>query len=98
MLEGKVQRYFITEVKKRALGVAVKVDCTSRRGWPDLNYVDPVGSIKLIEMKSTDGVLSPHQIEVHAELLANWNYTVPVLSSKAEVDTYLNEIYYAYFA
>jgi hypothetical protein len=98
MLERDLQRYFIAQVKERKLGIAVKVDCPSRRGWPDLNYVDCGGTIRLIEMKTPTGRLSLHQKELHETLRMVCICIVTVLASKDEIDTYLNEIHYAYFA
>ena len=98
MLEKNLQRYFIQQVKKRDLGIAVKVDSSSRRGWPDLNYVNPIGEIRLIEMKSPTGRLSLHQKELHDDLRLTCLHIVKVLASKEEIDEYLNEVHYAIFA
>jgi len=69
MLESALQSKFIHQVKENNLGLAVKVDCSSRRGWPDLVYVDWTGDVTLIEMKAEHGKLSEHQKEVHGELI-----------------------------
>jgi hypothetical protein len=97
MSEKTVQQYLINECKYFG-GVAVKVECSSIRGWMDMNVVlpwpnNPEGAtIDLVECKSDTGkgVLSDQQIDRHAELLA-MGYTVPVLSSKLDVDTFLYE-------
>ena len=94
MLESRIQRYFIEQVEKRKLGIAVKVDCTSRRGWPDLDFMNSWGVGELVEVKSLKGVLSDHQIACHAEILEKCQYEVPVLSSNDEVDLYLDRIKY----
>ena len=69
MLESKVQSYFIKQVKTRHLGLAVKVDCATRRGWPDVIFVALDGGIVLIEFKQDGGKLTPHQHEMHDELI-----------------------------
>jgi hypothetical protein len=95
MSEKTVQDYLISECKHFG-GVAVKVECSSIRGWMDMNVVLPnFGSdepvtIDLVECKSDTGRgrLSDQQIDRHAELLA-MGYTVPVLSSKLDIDKFL---------
>jgi hypothetical protein len=94
MSEKTVQDYLIQECKHFG-GVAVKVECSSIRGWMDMNVVLPARNllfdqVNLVECKSDTGkgVLSGHQIDRHAELLA-MGYTVPVLSSKLDVDKFL---------
>lgn len=95
MSERALQRYFISEVKKRALGIIVKVDCPSRRGWPDLIHAFPGGELRLIELKTDMGKLSMHQLMLHKEL-KDIGHSVTVLSGKDEIETYLREIeYYA---
>lgn len=95
MSERTLQSYFIKEVKKRALGIAVKVDCSSRRGWPDLVLVHKGGEPKLIEMKTASGKLSFHQVEVH-EMLSSFGTSVVVLSGIDEVEKFLLGLeYYA---
>jgi len=69
MLESTLQSKFIRKVKELNLGIAVKVDSSSRRGWPDLVYVDWNGFVSLIEMKADHGKLSEHQKDLHGELL-----------------------------
>ena len=68
MLESVIQAKFIKEVKDNNLGLAVKVDSTSRRGFPDVIFVDTAGDTLYIEFKADGGRLSNHQHAIHAEL------------------------------
>ena len=69
----------------------MKVDCSSRRGWPDIILAMPAREIRLVEVKSDSGRgrLSDHQKTVHEELWA-LSHKVAVVESKAEVDDLLN--------
>lgn len=90
MSESTLQQYLIKKVKELG-GLAVKVDCSSRRGWPDIILAMPNREIRLVEVKSDTGRgrLSDHQQSVHAEL---WelSHQVEVVESRAEVDHLLN--------
>ena len=88
MLESKVQSYFIDQVKSRGLGLAVKVDCATRRGWPDVVFVALDGDICLIEFKQDGGRLTPHQYELHDELIA-LGADVLTIKGKAATDRLL---------
>ena len=68
MLESTLQSNFIKQVKKHNLGLAVKVDSSSRRGWPDITYVDRHGRTHYLEFKKQGGQSSRHQQQVHEEL------------------------------
>ena len=89
MSESTLQRYLIKKCKKLG-GIAVKVDCKSIRGWPDITMVLPGREIRLVEVKSDTikGVLSDPQIDRHAELAAIGIY-VTVVETKEEVDRLL---------
>lgn len=93
MLERDLQRFFMAQVKKRHLGVAVKVECSSRRGWPDVFHAFEGGELRLIEFKTLTGKLSMHQIEVHEELRMI-GHPVTVLATKKQIEEYLNGVYY----
>ena len=69
MLESVIQAQFIRQVKLRGLGLAMKVDSTSRRGFPDVVYIDNTGETVYIEFKADSGKLSPHQIKLHDEMI-----------------------------
>ena len=70
MLESRIQGHFIEQVKECELGLAVKVECSSQNGWPDVLYVDWLGDITLIEFKRLGEGLTGHQPDTHAELHA----------------------------
>jgi hypothetical protein len=70
MLESVIQSKFIKTVKDKKAGLAVKVDSSSRRGWPDVIWIDSGGRTVYIEFKQTKGRLSCHQKETHDELTA----------------------------
>jgi hypothetical protein len=89
MLESRIQGHFIEEVKSCDLGLAVKVDCSSQRGWPDVLYVDWRGEITLIEFKQLGEKLTGHQPDMHAELNA-LNVDVIILAGMPETDYYLD--------
>ena len=69
MLESVIQSKFIKTVKDKGAGLAVKVDSTSRRGWPDVTWVDRDGHAVFIEFKQEKGRLTHHQKEIHNELI-----------------------------
>ena len=89
MSEATLQRYLIKKVKNLG-GLALKMECSSRRGFPDLIVVLPNCWPVLVEMKSDTGRgrLSEHQIRLHDEL-CELGTKVEVVSSKAEVDALL---------
>lgn len=88
MNESIIQARFIKIVKEKNLGIAVKVNCASMRGWPDVTFVDFKGDVNLVEFKAKNGSLTPHQKGVHADLF-KLNCVVVVLSSVDEVDDYI---------
>ena len=92
MSESTVQKYLIAEVKKLG-GLAVKVECSSRRGWPDITMVLPNKPIFLVEVKSDTrkGRLSDHQKQVHTEI-ALLGDKVWIVESKTEVDQLLQHL------
>ena len=88
--ESDLQHYFIKEVK-RVGGLAVKVHCEGRRGWPDLTIIMPGGSVYFVEMKAPTGRgrLSVHQNKTIARL-NELGATALVISSVEEVDSFVN--------
>lgn len=75
VLQKKIIEYF----KKLSI-IAVKVDSTSVRGWPDLVVVAPCGQVSFIEIKTKTGRLSPHQQRIH-EQLAKQGASIHVIRS-----------------
>ena len=60
MLEKNLQQK-IVQICKRHNILAVKVDSTSTRGWPDLTLLLPCGTVLFIELKTERGRLSELQ-------------------------------------
>ena len=88
MLESVIQAYFIGQVKERGLGIAVKVDCGSMRGWPDVTYIDDIGRAHLIEFKKAGGRISPQQKDLHDKLF-KLGREVHIIDSKELADDFL---------
>ena len=91
MNESSLQSLFIKKIKQ-AGGLAVKVDCSSRRGWPDLIVVID-GITRLVEMKTETGKLSMHQRCLHDELLS-LGASVSVIDSPEAIDTWIRDYHY----
>ncbi len=91
MLEANLQSKFINLVKKHKLGIAVKVDSSSRRGWPDVTYVDWKGDITLIEFKKQGGKLSPHQQALHDELI-ELGAEVITINGEGRLNHFINQL------
>lgn len=91
MLERDLQHYFIKRVKE-AGGLAYKVNCDGRRGFPDLVVILDC-AIRLVEMKAKRGVLSHHQKRLHEEL-AEQGTTVTVIDSKQAADDFIKNWHY----
>ena len=89
MSEATVQQYLIKKVKING-GLAVKVDCKSRRGWPDIIMIRPGREPALVEVKTDEGTgrLSSHQVSTHKEI-NGMGTPVWVVSTKDEVDSLL---------
>lgn len=79
MLEKNLQQKIIHAAKE--LGVlAVKVDSTSRRGWPDLTCVLPNGVVVFVEVKTKTGRLSKLQAKTISEINSQGGYAHVVRS------------------
>lgn len=79
MLEKDLQSKIVHLCRKHAI-LAVKVDSTSSRGWPDLTLVLPCGTVLFVELKTPRGRLSELQKHVIGKLEAN-NANVYVIRS-----------------
>lgn len=91
MLEKDLQSLFIKKIKKIG-GLAVKVDCTSKRGWPDLIVILDC-EIRLVEMKQKTGRLSLHQKLVH-DALRKQAVSVSVIDSVESIDQFILDYHY----
>lgn len=60
MLEKNLQQKILQFCKKEGI-LAVKVDSTSSRGWPDLTVLLPSGAVLFVELKTETGKLSKLQ-------------------------------------
>lgn len=90
-MERDLQKYF-TKLIYKAGGLAFKVNCDGRRGFPDLVVILDC-AIRLVEMKQENGRLSKHQKCLHAEL-ADMGTTVTVISSREEADKFILDWHY----
>jgi len=88
MTEKLLQQYFIKQVYK-ANGLAFKVNCDGRRGFPDLVVILD-GALRLVEMKSETGKLSHHQKRLHEEL-ADMGIMVSIIDSKQAADDFIRD-------
>ena len=70
MQEKKLQNFCLTFCKKNAI-LAVKVDSTSSRGWPDLTLLLPNGTVLFVELKTETGVLSALQKRMLGKITQN---------------------------
>lgn len=70
MIEKNLQQKIIQICKKHDI-LVVKVDSTSRRGWPDLTLLLPHGVVLFVELKTPTGKLSKLQEHTHKQIKAN---------------------------
>jgi len=70
MIESKIQKQIMSYCKQIG-ALAVKVDSTSSRGWPDLTVVLTNGTVLFVELKTTTGVLSALQVRMINKLKGN---------------------------
>jgi len=66
-LERELQKKVINFCNNNAI-LAVKVDSTSARGWPDLTVILPNGTVLFVELKTPTGVLSKLQQHIHSKI------------------------------
>jgi len=66
-LEKELQKKVINFCVKNDI-LAVKVDSTSARGWPDLTVILPNGVVLFIELKTPAGVVSKLQQHMHRKI------------------------------
>lgn len=70
MRENTLQKICIEFCKKNDI-LAVKVDSTSSRGWPDLTLLLPNGTVLFVELKTETGVLSALQKRMLGKITQN---------------------------
>ncbi len=66
MLESKIQEKIIKFLAASGC-LAVKL-VASKRGWPDILAISPGGQVVFLEVKTSHGRLSSHQLRVHEQL------------------------------
>lgn len=89
MKESTVEEHLIDGVRARR-GLCIKF-LPSVAGVPDRIIFLPTGRIYLVELKAPDGRLRPDQRIMHKRL-AERGVPVAVLSSKEEVDAWLDSL------
>lgn len=70
MLEKTLQQKVVKLCRKLGI-LAVKVDSTSTRGWPDLTLLLPCGTVLFVELKTETGRLSELQKHTIAKIQEN---------------------------
>ena len=60
MRESVQQKYILKFCRENSI-IAVKVDSTSSRGWPDLTVILSNGTVLFVELKTETGVVSALQ-------------------------------------
>ena len=88
MRESKIQQKVLHFCKQNAI-LAVKVDSTSSRGFPDLTCVLPNGTVLFVELKTDTGRLSKLQQHTIGKLEKN-NANVHVIRSPEEFKELIN--------
>ena len=87
MLEKNIQKNIVAFCKEHSI-IAVKVDSTSTRGWPDLTVITPDGEVHFVEIKTSTGVRSPLQVHIHKRLREQ-NANVTTVRSLEDFISYL---------
>lgn len=87
-LESGHEKFFLERVRA-AGGTLVKLIPVTR-GMPDRLVLWPDGRAYLVELKTTDGVLSPIQRHVHAKM-AERGHPVAVLWGRDQIRAWLRE-------
>lgn len=70
MRERSLQKNILALCADNAI-LAVKVDSTSSRGWPDLTIILPNGRVLFVELKTELGVISALQARMHKKIKQN---------------------------
>ena len=81
LLESTQQKKILNFCRNRNI-LAVKVDSTSTRGWPDLTCVLPNGVVLFVELKTTTGVVSALQKRMISKINSNKGNVYVVRSEK----------------
>ena len=87
MLESSLQKKILKFCRDNNI-LAVKVDSTSSRGWPDLTCLLPNGVVLFVELKIPTGVLSPLQKRMISKIKQNKGKSYVVRSEKEFIDIF----------
>ena len=88
--ENKVETYLDNEITARG-GITRKWVCPMKDGVPD-RIVMIEGVVVFVEVKTTDGVLSPVQKREHLRLMAT-GVNVETVYGKESVDDFINQLH-----
>lgn len=80
--EWKLEQECVTMAERNGW-LALKLNVSGWRGWPDRLFIKPSGRAQFVEFKTPKGRLSPLQVQVH-EQLAKRGTRVIVVSSVEE--------------
>lgn len=89
-IEKKVEAYLVSETRKLG-GVAYKFTSPGRRGVPDRLVILPGNRIAFVEVKDTQGKLTPNQVSA-IKLLRSLDCEVKLLRSMGEVTRFLDQL------
>lgn len=87
-LESSLEAYFYLQVRKVLGGIPVKVAPTTV-GVPDRYVLLPGGVIKLVELKTERGTVSPRQRAWHRNALERCGVVVDVVVGRSGVDSWV---------
>lgn len=82
MTERDLHKKVIQFCKQHAI-LAVKVDSSSQRGWPDLTLLLPCGQVLFVELKTPTGRLSKLQQYTHDRIKENNGHVYTIRSVEA---------------
>jgi len=87
--ERKIEEYLVRQVRDVLGGIAYKFVSPARRNVPDRLCTLPTGLTVFVECKSPQGYISAGQ-QKEIERLTNLGQYVIVVSSKSEVDEFID--------
>ena len=88
MLERDIEAYLVKRVRECG-GIAYKFTSPGRRSVPDRIVCWYGGCVDFVELKAPGAKPTPLQAREHEKLRA-LGFTVSVLDSRADVDTYMS--------
>jgi hypothetical protein len=70
MSEKNLQKRILALCAEKGI-LAIKVDSSSCRGWPDITAILPDGQVLFVELKTEAGVISALQSRMHRNIKKN---------------------------